>query len=115
MASKRHVLRVPDFDLEELRSRLRGTRWPVAWPGHDAGAGWQAGTDEGELRRLETWAPVSRHDWRRRTPRPWSAFICWRSPTRRATTRPPSRPGNGTTSTRWPRGSRTPAVMSTSR
>jgi AhpC/TSA family len=24
----------------------------------------------------ETWAPVSRHDWRRRTPRLWPAFIC---------------------------------------
>jgi pimeloyl-ACP methyl ester carboxylesterase len=65
MASERHVLRVPDSDLEELRSRLRGTRWPAAWPGQGAGAGWQAGTDEGELRRLVGyWADG--YDWRSR-------------------------------------------------
>jgi pimeloyl-ACP methyl ester carboxylesterase len=65
MGSERHVLRVPDFAMEELRSRLRGTRWPVAWPEHDAGDGWQAGTDEGELRRLlRYWADG--YDWRSR-------------------------------------------------
>jgi pimeloyl-ACP methyl ester carboxylesterase len=65
MADERHVLRVPDSDLEELRSRLRSTRWPVAWPRQDAGAGWQAGTDEGELRRLvRYWADG--YDWRSR-------------------------------------------------
>jgi Epoxide hydrolase N terminus len=63
MASERHVLRVPDGDLEELGSRLRGARWPVAWPGQDAGTGWQAGTDEGELRRLAGyWADG--YNWR---------------------------------------------------
>jgi len=65
MASRRHVLRVPDSDLAGLRSRLRGARWPEAWPGQDADAGWQAGTDESELRRLvRYWA--EEYDWRSR-------------------------------------------------
>jgi Epoxide hydrolase N terminus len=56
-------LRVPDADLEELRSRLRGTRWPPPWPPRDAGSGWEAGTDSDELRRLVTyWA--DEYDWR---------------------------------------------------
>jgi pimeloyl-ACP methyl ester carboxylesterase len=56
-------LRVPDADLVELRSRLRGTRWPEPWPPRDAGSGWEAGTDSGELRRLVTyWA--DEYDWR---------------------------------------------------
>jgi pimeloyl-ACP methyl ester carboxylesterase len=65
MASERFALRVSDADLEELRSRLRGARWPVAWPRPGAGAGWQAGTDEGALRRLvRYWADG--YDWRSR-------------------------------------------------
>ncbi|HEX6448913.1 MAG TPA: epoxide hydrolase [Trebonia sp.] len=56
-------LRVPDADLDELRSRLRRTRWPEPWPPQDAGSGWEAGTDSGELRRLVTyWA--DEYDWR---------------------------------------------------
>jgi pimeloyl-ACP methyl ester carboxylesterase len=44
---------VADTELEELRSRLRGTRWPEVWPGQDPG----------ELRRLaEYWADG--YDWR---------------------------------------------------
>jgi pimeloyl-ACP methyl ester carboxylesterase len=49
MTGERHVLRVPDSDLEDLRARLRGARWPTSWPRQDAGAGWEAGADEGEL------------------------------------------------------------------
>ena len=56
------MLRVPDGDLEELRSRLRGTRWPRPWP---AGTGddWEAGATASELRRLaDYWA--GGYDWR---------------------------------------------------
>jgi pimeloyl-ACP methyl ester carboxylesterase len=63
MTGERHVLRVPDSDLEDLRSRLRGTRWPTSWPRQDADARWEAGADEGELRRLvRYWADG--YDWR---------------------------------------------------
>jgi pimeloyl-ACP methyl ester carboxylesterase len=63
VASERPVLRVPDAQVEKLRSRLRGTRWPRSWPPRDAGDGWRGGTDEGELRRLaEYWADG--FDWR---------------------------------------------------
>lgn len=55
------VLTVSEEDLEDLRSRLRATRWPPPWPG----ASWEAGTDPGELRRLVShWG--SDHDWRER-------------------------------------------------
>jgi pimeloyl-ACP methyl ester carboxylesterase len=58
------MLQVPEADLEELRSRLRGARWPRPWPARqDAGSGWQAGTNAGELRRLvRYWADG--YDWR---------------------------------------------------
>jgi pimeloyl-ACP methyl ester carboxylesterase len=50
---------VSDADVEDLRSRLRGTRWPVAWPS----TRWEAGTDMTELQRLvQYWA--SDYDWR---------------------------------------------------
>ena len=53
------VIDVPDADLQDLRARLRRTRWPTPWPG----AGWEAGTDAGNLTRLvELWA--SDYDWR---------------------------------------------------
>lgn len=53
------VLRISDDDLEALRARLRATRWAEPWPV----AGWEAGTDAAELRRLVTyWA--SDYDWR---------------------------------------------------
>ncbi|SEG86669.1 Pimeloyl-ACP methyl ester carboxylesterase [Actinacidiphila yanglinensis] len=53
------LLAVPDAELDELRARLRGTRWPTAWPLD----GWAAGTEPGELRRLVAhWADG--YDWR---------------------------------------------------
>jgi pimeloyl-ACP methyl ester carboxylesterase len=46
-------------ELENLKTRLRHTRWPTAWPIR----GWEAGTDQSELRRLvEYWADG--YDWR---------------------------------------------------
>lgn len=63
MASERHVLRVPDAELEELRARLRRTRWSQPWPRWDTGGDWLAGTADGELRRLARyWADG--YDWR---------------------------------------------------
>jgi len=53
------LIAVSDADLEDLRARLRATRWPTAWPLD----GWQAGIDTGELRRIvEYWA--TDYDWR---------------------------------------------------
>ncbi|ARC56890.1 hypothetical protein AS850_07340 [Frondihabitans sp. 762G35] len=50
---------VPDADLDDLRDRLRRTRWPKPWPT----VGWEAGTDAAVLRRLsEYWADG--YDWR---------------------------------------------------
>ncbi|MFR9793980.1 epoxide hydrolase family protein [Streptomyces sp. MB22_4] len=47
------LIEVSDADLEDLRARLRATRWPEPWPVD----GWEAGTDAAELRRLVTyWA-----------------------------------------------------------
>ncbi|MEO8907462.1 MAG: epoxide hydrolase family protein [Microbacteriaceae bacterium] len=42
------VIDVPQDDVDDLRSRLRRTRWSPAWPVD----GWIAGTDQSELRRL---------------------------------------------------------------
>jgi pimeloyl-ACP methyl ester carboxylesterase len=54
------VLNVPDADLDDLRARLRGTRWAEPWPV----AAWEAGTDGDELRRLVGyWATA--YDWRK--------------------------------------------------
>lgn len=51
---------VPDADLDDLRSRLRRTRWPEAEPVDD----WSQGTPSAYLRSLcEYWA--SGYDWRR--------------------------------------------------
>ena len=59
MAKRGFKVAVPDADVEDLRSRLRGTRWPVAWPS----TRWEAGTDMTELQRLvQYWA--SDYDWR---------------------------------------------------
>ncbi|MGY0234190.1 epoxide hydrolase family protein [Longispora urticae] len=53
------TLAVTDAELDDLRSRLRNTRWPTPWPV----LGWEAGTDPGELRRLVSyWA--TDYDWR---------------------------------------------------
>src|SRR6202044_14406 len=65
---ERPGLRVPEADLDELRSRLRGTRWPRPWPrqgtaGAWEGGAWEGGTDADELRRLVGyWAEG--YDWR---------------------------------------------------
>lgn len=54
------LISVADAELDELRTRLTATRWPAEWPL----AGWEAGAEAGELRRLvEYWA--SGYDWRR--------------------------------------------------
>ncbi|WP_433021450.1 epoxide hydrolase family protein [Kribbella sp. CA-294648] len=54
------VLAVAEDELEDLRSRLRRTRWATSWPG----TGWEAGTDGNELRRLVAyWADG--FDWRK--------------------------------------------------
>ena len=42
------LLQVREAELDDLRSRLRATRWPAQWPVEP----WAAGTDPGELRRL---------------------------------------------------------------
>ncbi|SCE31404.1 Epoxide hydrolase N terminus [Streptomyces sp. DvalAA-14] len=53
------LMNVTDAELDDLRSRLRNTRWPTAWPTE----GWAAGTEPGELRRLVAyWADG--YDWR---------------------------------------------------
>jgi pimeloyl-ACP methyl ester carboxylesterase len=54
------LLDVPEAELDDLRARLRGTRWATPWPL----SGWDAGVDGGELRRLvDHWA--STYDWRK--------------------------------------------------
>jgi pimeloyl-ACP methyl ester carboxylesterase len=54
------VLDVPDAELDDLRARLRGTRWATPWPVN----AWDAGTDGDALRRLvDYWA--SAYDWRK--------------------------------------------------
>ena len=53
-------MNVTDAELEDLRERLRRTRWATPWPID----GWEAGTDGDELRRLVGyWA--SAYDWRK--------------------------------------------------
>ncbi|MBR7838556.1 epoxide hydrolase [Actinospica durhamensis] len=53
------MISVTDAELEDLRTRLRATRWPAQWPVD----GWEAGTDVRALRRLvEYWA--TGYDWR---------------------------------------------------
>lgn len=42
------VIAVADAELEDLRARLRATRWPTGWPVD----GWEAGVDTTEVRRL---------------------------------------------------------------
>jgi pimeloyl-ACP methyl ester carboxylesterase len=57
--SEKKWLNVPEADLEDLRRRLRATRWPREWPTPE----WAAGTSLAELRRLTGyWA--SGYDWR---------------------------------------------------
>ncbi|MFG1925980.1 epoxide hydrolase family protein [Cryptosporangium sp. NPDC048952] len=53
------MLNISEADLQDLRARLRATRWATPWPL----APWEAGTDGDTLRRLvEYWA--SDYDWR---------------------------------------------------
>nr|WP_311736727.1 epoxide hydrolase [Kineococcus radiotolerans] len=57
------LVEVPDAELEDLRARLRSTRWAAPWPAPGREP-WQAGTDGDELRRLVAyWADG--YDWRR--------------------------------------------------
>jgi pimeloyl-ACP methyl ester carboxylesterase len=59
MTHQRFVFEVPEADLQDLRARLRGTRWPIPWPA----TGWEAGTHAPELHRLvQIWG--SDFDWR---------------------------------------------------
>ncbi|WP_375488940.1 epoxide hydrolase family protein [uncultured Jatrophihabitans sp.] len=54
---------VTDAELDDLRQRLRRTRWPRRWPG-DVELGWAAGTPDAVVRRLtDVWATT--YDWRR--------------------------------------------------
>jgi pimeloyl-ACP methyl ester carboxylesterase len=56
----RQLLDVPEAELDDLRARLRGTRWATSWPL----SGWDAGVDGEELHRLvDHWA--STYDWRK--------------------------------------------------
>lgn len=55
------AIHVSQDDLDDLRRRLRHTRWAPRWPV----AGWSAGTDQDELRRLvDYWADG--FDWEAR-------------------------------------------------
>jgi pimeloyl-ACP methyl ester carboxylesterase len=59
MTGAHKVLDIPEADLDDLRARLRRTRWARPWPT----TAWAAGTDGEELRRLvDHWA--SAYDWR---------------------------------------------------
>ncbi|MEV6846242.1 epoxide hydrolase family protein [Actinoplanes sp. NPDC051411] len=59
------LIEVPASAWEELRSRVRATRWPRPWPMDGRMDGWRAGTEPGELRRLSGyWADG--FDWRAR-------------------------------------------------
>ena len=59
MTQQRFVFEVPEADLQDLRSRLGRTRWPIPWPA----TGWEAGTDAAELHRLvQLWG--TDFDWR---------------------------------------------------
>lgn len=47
------IIDVSRGDIEDLRRRLRDTRWPESWPSPlGPSTGWEAGTDLTELRRL---------------------------------------------------------------
>lgn len=59
MTDHQPLIAVSQTDLEDLRTRLRNTRWPAPWPVD----GWEAGADTSEVRRLaQYWA--SGYDWR---------------------------------------------------
>jgi pimeloyl-ACP methyl ester carboxylesterase len=58
-AVKQHaLLRVPAREVDELRTRISATRWPLPWPTEP----WAAGADLGEVRRLaDYWGQG--YDW----------------------------------------------------
>jgi hypothetical protein len=59
VTQQRFLFEVPEADLQDLRARLGGTRWPIPWPA----TGWEAGTDAAELHRLvQVWGRD--FDWR---------------------------------------------------
>lgn len=59
MTDQHPLITVSDADLDDLRTRLRATRWPTPWPVE----GWETGTDTTELHRLvRYWA--TEYDWR---------------------------------------------------
>lgn len=59
MTDNQPLIAVTQTDLEDLRARLRNTRWPAPWPVD----GWEAGADTTEVRRLaQYWA--TGYDWR---------------------------------------------------
>lgn len=59
MSHETFAVHVSQQDVDDLRSRLRQTRWPTQWPT----AGWETGTEMSELRRLvDFWE--SGYDWR---------------------------------------------------
>ncbi|HEY8317915.1 MAG TPA: epoxide hydrolase [Amnibacterium sp.] len=60
MTSKPFRFSVQDDELQDLRDRIRRTRWPKTWPA----PAWEAGTDRRELEHLARyWADG--FDWRR--------------------------------------------------
>lgn len=60
MSTPPRLVDVPQAEVDDLRDRLRRTRWPTPWP---AGPG-RPGVDADELRRLaQVWS--SAYDWRR--------------------------------------------------
>lgn len=72
-------LHVTDTDVDDLRRRLRDTRWPLSWPS----TGWEAGTDQAELRRLVAyWADG--FDWAAQDR--WIRSLPWNSATIDGTT-----------------------------
>ena len=65
MCAQPPLLQVSEAEFDDLRRRLRATRWPESWPLE----AWAAGTDRGELERLVGyWADG--YDWQR-----WQSVI----------------------------------------
>jgi pimeloyl-ACP methyl ester carboxylesterase len=59
VTDRKLLIDVPNIEIDELRSRLLHTRWATSW----ATAGWAAGANRDELRRLvDYWA--TEYDWR---------------------------------------------------
>lgn len=74
MTASPPAVQVAESDLQDLRWRLRHTRWPPRWPLD----GWTAGTDQDELARLTGyWADG--YDWRKHEAAinalPWASAV----------------------------------------